>query len=125
MYLIVAERLKLIPLSDSAFYHFWKIIRKTDETVMGEICFIAPPNKRGDIELGYQMNEEYMNRGYMTESVTALCKWTLRLPDINSMIAMTKRDNIPSMKVLRKCGFLEDSFCGDILWRLSLRNGNK
>lgn len=119
---VITERLRLVPLPRSSFYYFWKILKKTDETVIGIVCYMEPPNKKGEIEMGFRLNENYRNRGYMTEAVAAICEWTRLLPNVKSIIAITRTDNIPSIQVLRKCRFIEHSFEGDIIWRLNLGN---
>ena len=86
------------------WYANWQIILKSENKAIGSACFKYKPNEYGQVEIGYGINSNYRNHGYMTETVMALSKWALRQPNVNSVIAETYKDNVASIRVLEKCG---------------------
>lgn len=98
---------------------FWWILRKSDRTVVGSADFKAPPGENGEVEIGYGLRGAYAHNGYMTETVSAMCAWALRQPGVRAVTALTETDNLPSQRVLERCGFLRCQEGDEILWRLT------
>lgn len=97
------------------WHSFWFLIRKSDRVVVGSADFKAPPDKHGEVEIGYGLGSAYEHFGYMTEAVSAMRDWALRIPGVTAVIAETERDSHASQRILRRCGFtLVKS--GDTLW---------
>ncbi len=87
--------------------------------VIGEIGFKGVPVD-GTIELGYGTQEQYRNRGYMREAVTALCRFGFTQAGITSIKACTYRENFASQRVLEVCGFKEIGVeDGLLVWQLA------
>ena len=87
-------------------YHtFWLLLRKADRIVVGSACFKDVPNDKREVEIGYGLGKDYEHKGYMTESVRAMCAWALRQPDISHVIAETEMDGPASENILKRCGF--------------------
>ncbi|KAA6314337.1 hypothetical protein EZS27_035033 [termite gut metagenome] len=101
------------------WYTNWQIILKSENKAIGSACFMKEPDENHQVEIGYGMNKEYRNQGYMTEAVKAMCEWAFNQPDVESVIAETDADNFPSHKVLEKCGMQkQEQPNGCIRWRL-------
>jgi len=83
----------------------WTAISKTEDKIIGTFCIYGEPNEYGEIEIGYGTDEEFQNRGYMTEIVSGIIEWTKRQAIVKSIIASTDKINIASMRVLEKNGF--------------------
>ncbi len=81
-------------------------------------------------EMGYDMDEEYRNKGLMTEAIKTLIQYGFDKMDLNRIEAFTSPNNEASKKLLTKLGFkaegilkehffkdnrLEDSVCFAIL----------
>ena len=81
-----------------------QIILKAENKAIGSANFKNSPLESKDIEIGYGINPDYENQGYMTEAVKALCEWAMNQPDVKSVIAETDRENYASQRVLQKCG---------------------
>ena len=97
----------------------WQIILKQDNMSAGSACFVGCPNENGEVEIGYGINEAHRGRGYMPEAVAAMCEWALGQEGVSAVIAGTEKGNIPSARVLEKCGltfYKEDAEC--LWWRL-------
>ena len=83
----------------------WTAISKTENRMIGSFCMYGEPNKKGEIEIGYGTDEEFQNRGYMTEIVSGILEWTKKQSIVKSIIASTEKVNIASARVLEKNGF--------------------
>lgn len=55
-------------------------------------------------EIGYVLARSYWNRGYMTEAMQAIVKWTLAQPGIYRVWAFCDVENAASARVLEKAG---------------------
>lgn len=95
----------LDPNKDSLFYTMWIIIEKKEKAIIGGICFHGQANEIGEVEIGYGIDKEYMNKGYMTETIQSLLHWLGKRDDIRMVKAETEKSNISSIKVLEKSGF--------------------
>ena len=86
------------------WYAIWMIELK-DGTHVGDLCFKGL-NPDGSVEIGYGILDEYQGQGFATEAVDAAVAWAAQQPGVTRIEAETEPDNIPSQKVLAKCGFI-------------------
>ena len=93
------------------WYAIWMIELK-DGTHIGELCFKGL-NENGSTEIGYGISEEYQGNGYAAEAVTAAADWALQQSGVKSIMAETAPDNIASIRVLEKCGFISTGTLGE------------
>ena len=91
----------------------WLIVPKDTMTVVGEAGFKGPPNL-GEIEVGYGLKKSARNLGYMTETVTLLCRVAAAQQEytVKTVMAKTLPGNVPSHRVLEKNGFARDGVIG-------------
>lgn len=59
----------------------------------------------GETEIFYQMLPEERGKGYATESAETITKWALENYELPYVIGTAAVDNIPSQRVLEKCGY--------------------
>ena len=85
----------------------WTAISKTENKMIGDLCIVGEPNADGEIEIGYGTYEEFQNKGFMTEIVSAIIEWTKTQPIVKSIIASTDKTNTASFKVLEKNSFIK------------------
>jgi len=83
--------------------------------------FNGEPNKNGEVEIGYMINEQHQNKGYATKALQLLIKWAFTHNAVKAIIVHTYADNLPSMKILIKCGFEEVEKDRDGLLTYSLK----
>ena len=93
------------------WYAVWMIEAK-DGTHIGELCFKGV-DPSGSTEIGYGIAETHQGRGYATEAVTAAVSWALAQKPITCVTAEVDKDNIASVKVLEKAGFVPTGRCGE------------
>lgn len=48
---------------DPLFYTMWIIIERRGKSIIGGICFHGQPDKNGEVEIGYGIDNEYRNKG--------------------------------------------------------------
>ncbi len=105
---------------DNYLWHtFWFVVRKSDRCVVGSIDFKSPHNDAGEVEIGYGLGEAFEHCGYMTETVAAFCRWALQQSGVQRVIAETEKDNLPSHRVLTRCGFEKYAEGATLWWRLN------
>jgi [ribosomal protein S5]-alanine N-acetyltransferase len=103
------------------------MIEHTSSTAVGQMGCKGPPNSSGEIEIGYGVNPAFQGRGYASELVIAFCTWLLERKSVGSVRAETLIDNLASIRVLEKSGFVRTGTRDDpsdgrlILWS---RNAN-
>lgn len=89
------------------FSTLWTAISKTENKMIGDICFIGEPNAEGEVEIGYGTYKEFWGNGYMTEIVKGIVDWAKTQSRVKSIIASTDKTNTGSFKVLEKNGFIK------------------
>jgi RimJ/RimL family protein N-acetyltransferase len=95
------------------FTEFLIVLRENDH-VIGSIDYKYVP-KNGLTEVGYGMNPNYEGHGYMTEALSAFLHFGKTL-GIRTVRADTKKDNVKSQNVLKRCGFRQMSIDSELLW---------
>ncbi|MGP3779585.1 GNAT family N-acetyltransferase [Halanaerobium saccharolyticum] len=86
------------------WYTNWQIILKDENKIISGITFKGPVNRKGEVEVGYGIDQDYQNKGYMTETLKSIIKWAFRHNEIKSVVAETNKDNKTSQRVLKKVG---------------------
>jgi len=113
---VISEELKealaqtILPnvADDSKNYLFstlWTMILKTENKMVGDLCFMGEPNEKGEAEIGYGTYEEFQGKGYMTEAVRAMIEWAAEQEHVKTIVASTEKTNEASFTVLQKNGF--------------------
>ena len=77
--------------------------------LVGSVGFKGPPDESGSAEIGYSVLPRFQRRGLATEMVGLLVDWAWRQPALARICAETTPDNIPSIRILSRCGFVS---CG-------------
>lgn len=89
------------------WYTNWEIILKSSNTSIGGMGFAGEPNECGEAETGYMIDQQHQNKGYATEALQLLIKWAFMHNAVKAVVVHTYEDNLPSRKILAKCGFEE------------------
>jgi ribosomal-protein-alanine N-acetyltransferase len=79
--------------------HVWK------NAVIGSCGFKGPPDSDGMVELGYEVIEQYRNRGYAREITHILINLAFKDDSVKKVRAHTLATSNPSASLLEKCGF--------------------
>lgn len=130
----VPERLKkkiaetIIPAVTTAgeqflFHTFWIVIDTSTNTIVADICFKGPPDKNGEVEIGYGTYPAYQGKGLMTEAVAGLVRWAFTQKSIRAVLAETDPVNTASQKVLERNHFrISNQTTDNICWRLDRKD---
>ncbi|MCR8561749.1 GNAT family N-acetyltransferase [Mucilaginibacter sp. BJC16-A38] len=102
------------------WYTNWEIILKSTNTVVGGMGFSGDPNEEGEAETGYMINEQHQNKGYASEALQLLSGWAFMDKNVKAIIVHTYADNLPSRRILAKCGFKEVSTDAEGLMKFRL-----
>lgn len=79
------------------------VVRDTRE-MAGYINFHAPPEDRGWVEIGYQIQPQFRRRGYAFEAAMAMFLWAAER-GVSRFRASVSPQNEPSLAMVRKMGF--------------------
>ena len=92
-----------------------------DGTEIGSGGFGGRPTANRRLTVGYAVHAEHRGSGYATELLTLLTEWGLALPEIDVVRATIRPDNVASLRVAEKAGFvatgerIEDDEHGELL----------
>jgi RimJ/RimL family protein N-acetyltransferase len=101
------------------WYTTWMVILKSENRIIGHIMLKGYPNKKGEVNIGYYIQEQYRGNGYMNETVKNLISWIFLNSDVEYIVADTLKSNMISQNLLKKIGmkiYKEDDEC--FWWRL-------
>lgn len=97
----------------------WGIALKGKSNIIGTVGF-NNYTKNHRANLGYDLQKEYWNNGYITEALKAIIDFGFNNLEINRIEAEVMQGNIASEKVLEKLGFKNEG----ILRQWMYWNGN-
>jgi [ribosomal protein S5]-alanine N-acetyltransferase len=80
------------------------IVVRDIQEMAGYINFHAPPEGRGWVEIGYQIQPQFRRRGYAFEAAIAMFLWASER-GVDSFRASVSPQNEPSLAMVRKMGF--------------------
>jgi ribosomal-protein-alanine N-acetyltransferase len=86
--------------------HRWVIIRKADNAKMGTCGFHCWDKNNAKTEIGYDLLKEYWGNGYMQEAISEIINFAECVMSIKQIDANIFVDNIKSIKLLEKFGFI-------------------
>ncbi len=82
----------------------WIVLKETNE-IIGSISFHAAPDDNGMIEIGYEIAEEFRNRGYGSEALKGMWEWVIDQPGVRTLRYTVSAENLASVAVINKFGF--------------------
>lgn len=98
------------------WYTEWAVIEAEKSVIIGGIMLMSE-RKSGEVEIGYGIEENYKNNGYMTEAVSELIDWMFKhSEDLIYVVAETEKDNIASQKVIIHAGMTKYKETEDCYW---------
>ncbi len=98
----------------------WMVSLKEQKTMIGALMIKGVPDAKGDVIVGYGINNLYQQKGYASEALNGLKDWIFSDPSVNAIFGDTDIDNHASHKVLINAGavnFLEKN--DTIWWKIS------
>ncbi|MCB0474694.1 MAG: GNAT family N-acetyltransferase [Flavobacteriaceae bacterium] len=90
-------------------------------TLLGSCGFKGVPDKNGYVEIGYEVAQQFRNKGYATEITRLLTAIAFEDPEVKTVVAHTLAEENASVKVLKKNGFthIEELYDAEdgLIWR--------
>lgn len=86
-------------------YFRWAITLK-DNTLIGNINLHNHNITNNNIKIGYFIFKDYRNKGYASEALNEVIKYTFKTLKIHKIIANTSAENVASNNTLLKAGFI-------------------
>ena len=109
-------KMKFASREAQLFLTFWVVIDVELNQIVAEMGFKGTPDQNSEIEIGYGTFPNQQRKGYMTEALAAMCKWALARPDVRGVLAETDQNNLASIRVVTKNGFVQFDQRDKMLW---------
>ncbi|HNX15066.1 MAG TPA: GNAT family N-acetyltransferase [Oscillospiraceae bacterium] len=97
-------------------YYRWAIILKETGECIGQIAFFLVDDKNHFVEIEYCVGTLFHNRGFMTEAVNAVIRFGFEQLNLHKIQVSHKAGNIPSKRVIEKCGFIYEGTLRDYFY---------
>jgi RimJ/RimL family protein N-acetyltransferase len=78
----------------------------TEPDILAASAGFKGPPQDGTVEIGYSVLPRFQGHGYATEMGRALIDWAFAQPGAARIVAETTEDNIPSVRLLSRLGFV-------------------
>ena len=86
-------------------YYRWAIISKDNNECIGQIAFFLVDSKNHFAEIEYCIGSDFQCKGLATEATKAIIKYGFEKIKFHKIQICHKSINIPSKRVIEKCGF--------------------
>ncbi|AVR45147.1 N-acetyltransferase [Christiangramia fulva] len=97
------ERISLEFLTGKSIY--WVITQKNANEMLGSICLWNFSEDGTTAELGYDLAPTVQGRGFMDEAMKRIVKFGFEEGKFQKIEAFTQKNNLPSIKLLKKNHF--------------------
>ncbi len=101
-------------------YYRWAIVLKENGECIGQIAYFLVDSKNNFAEIEYCIGSQYQCMGYATEATKAVIDFGFNEINLHKVQICHKSNNIPSKKVIEKCGFCYEGTLRDYFYM----NGN-
>ncbi len=99
------EFLESVPNIGSQCLRLGIILKETNEFIGWCCSSIKDELSSSSREIAYAISKEYRGRGYTTQAAEGLIKYLFKETNTHELIAIALLRNIPSNRVMQKCGF--------------------
>ncbi|MGN1225282.1 MAG: GNAT family N-acetyltransferase [Ruminococcus sp.] len=101
-------------------YYRWAIISKENEECIGQIAYFLVDTKNNFAEIEYCIGSAFQCRGFATEATKAVIDYGFSKIKLHKVQICHKSVNIPSKRVIEKCGFHYDGTLRDYFYMNSV-----
>ena len=96
---------KYIGSNEKNDYYRWAVIEKSSGECIGQIAYFLVDSKNHFAEIEYCIGSEFQCQGYATEATKAVIVYEFNEINLHKVQICTKTINMPSKRVIEKCGF--------------------
>lgn len=100
----------------NADYYRWAVIFKNTNECIGQVAYFLVDNKNHFAEIEYCIGSGFQRRGLATEATKAVIKYGFEKINLHKVQICHKSINIPSRKVIEKCGFVYEGTLRDFFY---------
>jgi len=87
---------------------YWVISLAENPALIGTICLWNFKPEKDLVELGYELSPMYQGKGIMHEAMKKIIEYAFDTMQAKILTALIDPHNVPSRRVLEKCGFKLD-----------------
>lgn len=87
---------------------FWALMLKNNAALLGTVCLWNIDRYESVAEIGFELHPEAQGKGYMLEVVPAVLRYGFDKLKLKKIEGWTHRDNMSSIRLLEKNGFVRD-----------------
>ena len=97
-------------------YYRWAIILKETNECIGQIAFFMVDSNNNFGEIEYCIGSLFQRKGFATEAAKAVIKYGFDKMNLHKIQISHKSKNIPSKRVIEKCGFVYEGTLRDYFY---------
>ena len=95
----------------------WGIAKRQDNSIIGHCGFFDIDKANCCAEISYCLKSGLWGQGIMTEALDAMLKFGFEDYGLNRIVAKVMKDNVGSINVLRKLGFVYEGILRESLYK--------
>jgi ribosomal-protein-alanine N-acetyltransferase len=99
-------------------YHRWVIVNKQDYKPIGTCGFHKWEKRHSRVEIGYDLDKEFWNKGFMTEALIEVLKFVFTNMEVNRIEALVHPHNLASIKLLEKLRFQKEGLMREYYFQM-------
>ena len=107
---------KYISSYENDDYYRWAIIEKESGECIGQIAYFLVDSKNHFAEIEYCIGSEFQCNGFATEATKAVIAYGFDKMNLHKVQICTKTINLPSKRVIEKCGFTYEGTLRDYFY---------
>jgi ribosomal-protein-alanine N-acetyltransferase len=102
---------RLLAEEENPATEYFLIIRRSDDAIVGTIGLSQIFRRKfQNAYLGYMLGAGYTGNGYMTQAVQLILRFAFRDLKLHRVEANVQPENLPSIAVLKRCGFKTEGY---------------
>ncbi len=108
---------KYIGRNQSGYYYRWAVILRETGECIGQVAYFFVDARNRLAEIEYCIGTAFQSKGYAVEATKAVINYGFERIGLNKIQICVRPSNIASVKVIEKCGFTQEGFLRNHLYR--------
>ena len=108
---------KYISSYEDGLHFRWGIFEKASSECIGQIAYFLVDAKNHFGEIEYCVGKSFQGKGYATEATKAVIRYGFEKINFNKVQICVRPSNLPSKKVIEKCGFTPEGTLREYFFR--------